>query len=174
MTQRLDGAGGPEAHVVDRSYPRGVHVGITLAMRYGVLDGALGKCLLAGMEPGEAARQLAGATLVAHTERTITDRDLLLREVEVVRGCGYGTSVGELNHNNAVAAPVFGPHGEIQVLLLALGFSDQLTDENVPGVGDLLAGIAAAITAEVSGRCPAHWTAYDRTPAITPDRRTHV
>jgi IclR family transcriptional regulator, acetate operon repressor len=159
VVQWIPGSGAGESEVVERAFPHGVHVGITLGSRYGPFDGALGKCLLAALPPAEATRVLRSAKLVAHTSRTITDPRTLLAEIEAVRNRGWAASIGEYNSNNAVTAPVFAPEGHIDLLLLSLGFPDQLTEEEVPRIGALLRDLGAEITQQAGGRPPAHWRA---------------
>ncbi len=159
VAQCLPGPDGGESEVVERAYPHGVHVGVTIGSRYGPFDGALGKCLLAALEPQQAERVIRATKPVPHTTRTITDPDELVREIQAVRERGWAASVGELNSNNAVAAPIFGPRGELDLLLLSLGFPDQLSEEQVPEVGALLRWLGAEIGEEVGARPPAHWQA---------------
>lgn len=132
-----------EAVIVERFYPpEGVHVGIRLGSTYGLLDGALGKCLLAGLPAEEAERIVAGGSIPAHTNRTLTRADELLAEVEQVRVRGWGASVQELNENNAVAACVQGRGEGLALMLVALGFAEQLGGARIEQTGEMLAEIA--------------------------------
>jgi DNA-binding IclR family transcriptional regulator len=159
VVQWIPGPAGGMSEVVERALPHGVHVGITLGSRYGPLDGALGKCLLAALEPGEAERVVRSMKPVAHTSRTITNPQRLLDELDAVRDRGWAASIGEYNSNNAVVAPVFAPDAQIDLLLLSLGFPDQLTEDAVPGIGTLLRDLGADIAHEAGGRAPEHWHA---------------
>lgn len=140
--------GANEAVIVERFYPpEGVHVGIRLGSAYGIYDGATGKCLLAALPPEEAERAIAAGAIPAHTARTVTKRADLLAEVSEVRRRGWGTSVQELNENNAVAALVRGRNGGLALLLLALGFAEQLGGERLDEVGAMLAELGEQIRA---------------------------
>ena len=76
---------------------------------------AVGKVMLAygGGDP-----QTAAAPLTAFTDRTITDPGVLAAELEAVREHGYAEAVGEREPDlGALAAPVFGRHGELAAIL---------------------------------------------------------
>ena len=65
------------AQIIERFYPpQDVHVGVTIGSRFGIFDGALGKALLASLEPGQAERLVRRRKLPAHTDATITDSRL--------------------------------------------------------------------------------------------------
>ncbi|HVP03924.1 MAG TPA: IclR family transcriptional regulator [Solirubrobacteraceae bacterium] len=141
------------AQAIARAYPPDdIHVGITLGSVHGPFDGAVGKCLLAGLDSAEAERRVKAARLPRHTSRTVTDRRRLLRQVAEIRRQGWASSVGELNDNNAVAAPVLGTSGRAELFLLALGFSDQIPEARVPELGARLRATADAVTAAAGGR----------------------
>lgn len=137
-----------EVQIIDRFYPSSVHVGINIGSTYGPLDGALGKILLAGMEPDQAAEIIESKSIPAHTSSTITKPGTLLKEVNQARKSGWAASRGELNANNAVAAGVRGQSGELELLLLALGFPAQLDDGRLNEVGELLVDIAHRVMSE--------------------------
>ena len=134
------------AQVVERFYPsQDVHVGITLGSRFGISEGALGKLLLAAMDPEHAEHLLSGRKLPAHTDLTITDSAALLREVARARERGWAVSAQELNENNAVAASVWGPSGEVELFLLGLGFPAQLEEKRLAEMGEMLRGVADSV-----------------------------
>jgi DNA-binding IclR family transcriptional regulator len=67
----------------------------------------LGKVLLAALDPEELDRRLSGVTLARFTDRTITDRTALLRELKRVRAKGFGYDNEEYVIGcRCVAAPV--------------------------------------------------------------------
>ena len=134
------------AQVVDRAYPNaGVHVGIALGSGYGPFDGAIGKCLLAALDPAAAAELVRATEIPRHTERTIVEPAALLTEVALVRERGWAASAGELKDNQAVAAPCFGASGELELVVFAIGFPAQLPDEAIPTVGALLRETVGAV-----------------------------
>lgn len=138
-----------EVQIVDRFYPASaVHVGITVGSAYGPRDGALGKILLASL-PEKRAREVVGSgTIPAHTESTITSPGELLDEVAETRRTGWAASRGELNANYAVAAGIRGQSGELELLLLALGFPSQMDDSRLAEVGEVLVSVAGQVMAE--------------------------
>lgn len=86
---------------------------------------AVGKVMLA-FGGGELPRE---RDLEALTERTITDRAQLAREVLSVRQRGYGTVFGERELDvNAVAAPVFDRAGALAAILGLQGPANRLED----------------------------------------------
>jgi IclR family acetate operon transcriptional repressor len=144
-----------EAQVIERAYPPDpLHVGIRIGSRYGPFDGAIGKCLLAAMEPERASELVWDRPIPAHTERTLTSPGPLLDEVELVRERGWGASIAELNSNMAVAATIHGADGAPEAMLLAVGFPSQLRADEVPSVGAALSEEAALITVMAGGAVP--------------------
>lgn len=136
-----------DAQVAERLYPSvDEHVGVAIGARYGDRAGALGKAVLALHDDDEVRIELDRVPLHAHTERSITDPELLLADVRAARDRGWSASEGELNDNHAVVgfAPSADPRQ--QVFLLALGFPSQLPPAAVQEVGDELARLARDIT----------------------------
>lgn len=68
---------------------------------------AIGKVLLAQLEPAELDQRLAGAALEAFTPSTVADADALRARLEQVRERGYDVSLEELHPGQvAVAVPI--------------------------------------------------------------------
>lgn len=81
---------------------------------------ATGKALLAHQGPAEL-ESVVRLGLTAHTSRTITDPDMLRKELAEVRATGYALNRGEMSEGVAgIAVPIFSPTGEA---LAGLGFS---------------------------------------------------
>jgi DNA-binding IclR family transcriptional regulator len=77
---------------------------------------ALGKALLA-FSHGETVASLS-RNLTAYTSETLTQPELLLRQLHMVRLTGIALGRGELvSQDCAIAAPVFGAKGEIKAAL---------------------------------------------------------
>lgn len=141
--------GEDECQIIERVYPAtGVHVGITVGSSYGPMDGALGKVLMAAMDEDRAKRLVKKRGLPAHTGATITSPKALLAEIDDVRTLGWSASRGEFNENHAVATGVWGPSGELELLVLALGFPGQLDGEALEETGELLVRVAGSVMAE--------------------------
>ena len=144
-----------QLRIISRFYPPGdVHVGITVGSSYGPMDGALGKVLLAAMDEEDSSRLIKGAKLPAHTRATITSPESLIEEIREVRSQGWSESHGELNENNAVAAGIWGVDGELELVLLALGFPAQLDGERLTEIGTLLRNTADAVMADAGSSAP--------------------
>lgn len=143
---------GTRVEVVDRAYPSdSLFVGIALNGEFGSFDGAIGKCLLAEMEPSEAERLVREAEIPARTPATLTATEAVLDAVATVRAQGWATAVQEFNDNHAVAAPLYGPSGDFELLLFALGFPGQLPEANIGDVGALLRQSADEVSIACGG-----------------------
>lgn len=76
--------------------------------------------------------------LGARTASTITDRDLLLEELEAIRVRGFALAREELEVGlNAVAAPVFDRHGACVAAVSVSGPSFRLEEQQLDEVGRL-------------------------------------
>jgi DNA-binding IclR family transcriptional regulator len=74
---------------------------------------ATGKVMLAFGSAKPAPGQLK-----AYTKRTITDSAKLAAELERVRKVGFAEAIGEREqHLNAIAAPIFGAHCELEAIM---------------------------------------------------------
>jgi DNA-binding IclR family transcriptional regulator len=75
---------------------------------------ALGKVLMAGVEPAELEQFLNARDLVRFTSKTIVEREILLQEIEKVRISGISYDDGEFDAEaRCVAAPVHDAMGQI-------------------------------------------------------------
>jgi DNA-binding IclR family transcriptional regulator len=78
-----------------------------LGVRAPLYAGAASKVLLAGMEDDEIDAYLDRTDLTAFQKSTITDRNMLWREVRLIRKRGFAESKGELfPGGGALAAPI--------------------------------------------------------------------
>jgi len=89
---------------------------------------AMGKVLLAGIKEGELEKVLRSLELKKKTENTITDPDLLIKELEKVRIQGYAIDAEEseiglvcyaapiidIHHNTVAAISISGPSGRMK------------------------------------------------------------
>jgi IclR family acetate operon transcriptional repressor len=107
---------------------------------------AVGKVFLAhGGEPPEGRLQ-------RFTDRTITDRAALRREVETVRARGWAQVLGEREEGlNAIAAPVFGSHGELVAILGLQGPAARFDADAMRAAVDPLLVRARLVSAELGG-----------------------
>ncbi len=89
---------------------------------------AMGKALLAGIKESELKRVLGSLELKKRTENTITDPDLLMKELKKVKEQGYATDAEEseiglvcyaapiidIHHNTVAAISISGPSGRMK------------------------------------------------------------
>jgi DNA-binding IclR family transcriptional regulator len=144
-----------QLRIISRFYPPGdVHVGITVGSSYGPMDGALGKVLLSAMDESDSRRLIKGRKLPAHTHSTITSPESLIDEIDEVRLRGWSVSQGEYNENNAVAAGITGADGELELVLLALGFPTQFDGDRLVEIGALLRNTADEVMASAGVAVP--------------------
>lgn len=144
-----------EAVLTGRAYPRqAVHVGVALGNTYSIFDGAIGKCLIAAMEPDTARELVHRGPLPQHTDRTILDPDELLDDAATARHRGWATSAGELKENHAVAAPLHMPDGTLAYVLCALGFPSEISEQRFPALGEALCEETRAIEIAFGGPTP--------------------
>ncbi len=99
---------------------------------------AMGKCLLANS--GDIDEQIARlGDLVKATHRTITDRDQLRAELELVRERGWALNDEERNPGvRAIAAPVLHADGEVLAAVAIQGPTVRITDDRLPELAALL------------------------------------
>ena len=89
-----------------------------------------GKILLSGLERDEVDRRVQ--KLPAYTNRTITDRRALHRQLEKVRREGYAVATDELEVGlTALAAPIHSAHGDVVASVSVSGPTFRLPDDHV-------------------------------------------
>jgi DNA-binding IclR family transcriptional regulator len=100
-----------------------------------------GKVLLSGLDDEEVARTI-GEDLTAYTEATVTDPELLRKELAEVRARGYSTAIDELEVGlTAVAAPIRNAHGDVVAAISVSGPTFRLDEERL---GEVVAALLAA------------------------------
>ena len=108
-----------------------------------------GKVFLAHQEPQEQQRLLTVAGLERYTRATITDADVLEKELLSVLERGYAVTVGEYEEGlNSIAVPVRNAAGDVAGALSASGPRYRFTQERIE---DLVATLREAGT-EASSR----------------------
>lgn len=107
---------------------------------------ALGKILLAALPAEEARSTLEATELPRFTERSITDRERFLREVELARARGYAVDDEEyLRGVRAAAAPVRCGAQTVAALWVA-GFASRLTEARLTEAATLVARATEGIS----------------------------
>lgn len=110
------------------------------------LAGAVGKAIVAGLSPQEAAKTIVPGILPRFTERSVTAPAEYLGEVENCRALGYATDKQEyLRGVSAVAAPI-SSQGRTVAVLWVVGLSVSFTPEAMAAAGEELARAAQTIS----------------------------
>lgn len=104
---------------------------------------AVGKVVLAGMDPGLAQELLAGTGLVARTPRTLTDPDDLRAELDRVRAQGWAMDDEEQELGvRCVAVPVGTGSERARMALSVSGPTERMSRERAVSVVPALTRIA--------------------------------
>jgi DNA-binding IclR family transcriptional regulator len=112
---------------------------------------APGKAIAAMLPETERQAVLAGLELTRFTERTITRRDRLLKELVEVRQRGYALDLGEeFDGVHCVAAAILDPRGYPVAALTATGPAHRFTAEMLPKAGQQVQEYARQISARLS------------------------
>jgi IclR family transcriptional regulator, acetate operon repressor len=107
--------------------PQPVRYATRIGMSGPLYATAAGRVLLAHQDEAYREAYIGTARLAALTPRTNTDSGVLRDQLEAARTQGYWVSVGEsVPDSAAVAAPIFGPSGEILAALSLGAPSDRL------------------------------------------------
>ena len=101
--------------------------------------GATGRVILAHLDPGKRKALLSRQRLERLTERTITDRRQLERELNKCLARGFAFSEGErLSNTSSIAAPILGGHQEVLGVISVNGPSDRLTRSRCQSIAPML------------------------------------
>ena len=84
-----------------------------------------GKAILAALPQSQMEKIISSIELVSYTEKTITDRDALLLEMQTIRKRGFSMDRGEFESElRSVGAPIYDHRGKV-VASVSLAGSDQ-------------------------------------------------
>ncbi|PTW60970.1 IclR family transcriptional regulator [Breoghania corrubedonensis] len=112
-----------------------------------------GKVWLASLDDKALSRALDQMPLVGLTERTITDRALLEREIESVREQGYAINDGEREEGlRTIAVPVVGRDGRMITGLSVYGPASRINNEALEHAHAALTEAARKIVDALYGR----------------------
>lgn len=90
-----------------------------------------GKILLAYQAKAKQEQILNSIELTKYTNKTITDKDKLMEELDLIRKQGYGLDDEERELGvSCIGAPVFGVHNEIVACISISGPKSRFTKEN--------------------------------------------
>lgn len=115
----------------------------------------VGKALLAALPIEERVRALSGVDLVPHTARTLTERDVLMRDLALCRDRGF--AIDDEEHAvglRCVAATLHDEAGEPLAALSISGPAARVTGDRLEPLGRMVAEACAALTTQLGGRLP--------------------
>lgn len=144
--------------------PQQIRMEVQLGRRFPLHAGATGKAILAAA-PDDFRGWVLGQELEPLTPRTIVDPAVLRRELAQISRDGVALSRGERQDGAAsVAAPVFGPHGDVVAAISVCGpvarFDETTCALLVPLVSSAAAEINAALGAGPVGRVASPFAAH--------------
>ena len=102
---------------------------------------------------GARLDELPDGPFRAYTPRTITDREALAVEIDLVRMRGYAQAIGEREPGlTAVAAPIRSARGELEAVVALQGPSERFDEAAVADALPLLLERAETISRELGWR----------------------
>ena len=116
---------------------------------------AAGKVLMAFADAKDQERLFRNRELTRVTDRTVTSRDILFSQIEMIRGNGF--AVDDEEHAiglRCVAAPVFNEFGEAVAAISVSGPNARITDERMPLLGRMVTQAASEATRDFGGAMP--------------------
>jgi len=130
--------------------PQDVKMSIEIGKRCPLYAGASGRAILAYFAPAQLDAYLSSTPLAPLTEKTITSREKLVEQLELVRRQGYSVSLGERDPwAGAVAAPVF--LGDVLVGSISVcGPHNRFNPEKVAEYGELVKDETAQLSRQLA------------------------
>lgn len=111
---------------------------------------SVGKCLLAYADSGRQEKMLRELTFEKHTEKTITDKTALLKELARIKERGFAIDDCELSEEiRCVAAPIFNSKGECCFSIGVSGARSRMTREKMNKISEGLKKVSEAISSEL-------------------------
>lgn len=144
---------GPHVVVLDRvDGPKPLKIIELLNLPVPLYCGAFRKVLVAFQPDDWIERYLGSTRFVRFTRTTITSRQAFRKELTAIRERGYADSFGEhVPDAGGVAAPVFGPHGDVQASVFVMGPITRITPHTVPHHARLVMDAARRLTGILRG-----------------------
>jgi IclR family KDG regulon transcriptional repressor len=141
---RLDGI--ENVYIAISESPHPMRLASSVGMRLHAHATALGKALLAQLTDEEARSRLTAVVLPRFTDRTLTDTDELMKEIDKVRQRGYALDEGEyLPGTRCVAVPLLNDGDGLVTALSVTAPSTRCTPDWPNDVFDELSSTATEI-----------------------------
>lgn len=132
---------------------RDVRLTSKVGLRLPIHATALGKVIVAYLEPQRQIELLQSLTLKAFTDRTLTTIDTLRRELDLTRARGYGLEYLEFDTSVAgIAAPIFDIEGRPIGAVSLAGSPAQLDAARAHSLSSTLIGAARTISHNAGGQ----------------------
>jgi DNA-binding IclR family transcriptional regulator len=133
--------------------PQNVRIVARIGRRLPLYAGSAGKAFLAFIPPERCESILELIDLVPFTKNTITDKEALRNELEIIRGQGYAFSRGEWTPEaSGLAAPIFGQHEEVIAAISISGPTQRFREGEVREYCLLLKKAASQISIAMGSR----------------------
>ena len=147
---------GDERLCVERlESPHSVRIVARIGRPLPLYAGSAGKVFLAFLPEQRREAVLDATEMRALTPNTITDRQKLYNELELIRQQRYAISRGEwILEASGVAAPVFDQAGDILAVLTISGPTQRFTEEIITRYTSIVTRVASQISIEIGGRVP--------------------
>lgn len=122
-----------------------LRVSVAVGQHFPVTAGSHGKAFLAFLPPQESEELVAQLGLRRFTDKSITDPDHYLKDLQRVRDNGYAVSIEEhVAGISGVAVPIFDSVGRVVLSLSAVGTAASLNAETSVEVGRVLVKLASS------------------------------
>jgi DNA-binding IclR family transcriptional regulator len=113
---------------------------------------SLGKAILSGMSKEDQLKELSYSNMDRFTRHTITDKELLLKDLEEAKKRGYAMDCREIeDHTLCIGSPIFNHEGKVIAGLSVSGFYSQDRDINYEG------GLIRKAALEISTKIGYRW-----------------
>jgi DNA-binding IclR family transcriptional regulator len=124
-------------YVVDQVKSKKVYnLSATVGMIEPIHCSSVGKCILAFKRPQTIDALLENYEFTKYTEKTITNKEDLLKELEKIRQQGYAIDDEEMSIGvRCIAAPIYNYRGSVQY---SIGVSGQSTNISVSNIGSYI------------------------------------
>lgn len=142
-------------YIAHNSVQRARRAAAVVGARYPACATSIGRVLLAALPDAELEDYIASVAPQPLTNRTITDRAELHREILRVREAGYATTVDQLDYGiTAIAVPIRGLDGRVIAALNSSGYTGIVTPETL--VSERLPALRATASriSQAIGRYP--------------------
>ena len=143
------------AYVVDQVQSNKVYnLSATVGMAEPLHSSSVGKCILAFRAPFAAVRLLKDYPLTAYTPKTITDMDILMEQLAIIRSQGYAVDDEEIALGvRCIAAPIYDYRGEVNYSLGVSGTTNNIKPAAMDRYLSALLSASSQISSALGYKC---------------------